>query len=159
MTATAPRPDGGDGEGAHDEARADGAGAYASPFDALRAVGDVQRQAVDSASQVIAQFLGLVDGGQGPAGRARAHTRTATTAIDRGRAEAGGGDPLGAAGGPDGDLGFARMRADMGRAVDLYVELFRRTFDAYADLTEATLRRRGVTVTGPRPRPAPRARA
>jgi hypothetical protein len=150
MTATAPRPDSGGDEAA---------GGYASPFDALRAVGDVQRQAVDSASQVIARFLGLVDApsgapgapdspGRGPAGAERVGPD--------GRDGAGGTEPAGGDPGPgpqlaDGDLGFARVRADMGRAVDLYIELFRRTFDAYADLTEATLRRRGVTVTGPAP--------
>jgi hypothetical protein len=43
------------------------------------------------------------------------------------------------------------MRVEMARAVDLYVDLFRRTFEAYADLTEAALRRRGVTVDGAAP--------
>jgi hypothetical protein len=40
------------------------------------------------------------------------------------------------------------MRADLTRAVDLYVDLFRRTFETYADLTESALRRRGVAVSG-----------
>jgi hypothetical protein len=106
------------------------------PFDALHAVGDVQRQAMDGASRVIGQLLDL-------AGRAAHDARAAGDPLDV--AEEGDAPP--GAGAPP-DAGFGAMRAEMARAVDLYVDLFRRTFEAYADLTEAALRRRGVTVAG-----------
>ena len=40
------------------------------------------------------------------------------------------------------------MRAAVGRTVDLYVELFQRTFESYVEMMELALRRRGVSVTG-----------
>ena len=99
------------------------------PFDPLRALGDVQRQAIDSANQVIDQFLDLAR----PAGP--------------GPGTGPGRDGAGAD-------GFHQLRADMARALDVYVDLLRRTFDSYADLAEATLRRRPAgggdgTDTGP----------
>jgi hypothetical protein len=81
------------------------------PFDPLKVIGEVQRQAMDSAGRVISQFLDL------------ANSAGATTPP------------------PTGD--FQRMRADMGRAVDLYVDLFQRTFETYADLTESAFRQQG----------------
>jgi hypothetical protein len=89
-------------------------GSGVPPFDPLKVIGEVQRQAMDSAGRVISQFLDLANG--------------ATAGGPRAGAEAGD---------------FQRMRADMGRAVDLYVDLFQRTFETYADLTESTLRQRG----------------
>jgi hypothetical protein len=97
------------------------------PFDPLRALGDVQRQAIDSANQVIDQFLDLARSPEpGP------------------RAGSGSADGVGADGDGDGgaEPGFHQLRADMARALDVYVDLLRRTFDSYADLAEATLRRR-----------------
>ena len=87
------------------------------PFDPLRALGDVQRQAIDSANHVLDQFLDLA---RPPADRAAGAD-----------ADADGAEP-----------GFHQLRADMARALDVYVDLLRRTFDSYADLAEATLRRR-----------------
>jgi hypothetical protein len=84
------------------------------PFDPLKVIGEVQRQAMDSAGRVISQFLDLAN---------------STTASP----------PGGAPPGP-GPGNFQQLRADMGRAVDLYVDLFQRTFETYADLTESTLR-------------------
>jgi hypothetical protein len=99
------------------------------PLGDLGAIGAVQRQAIEHATRVIGQFLDMVDG-----------------ARDRMAASPGGpdaGEASGArAGARDPEAGFREIRADAARAVDLYVELFRRTFDAYVDLAEATLRRR-----------------
>jgi hypothetical protein len=92
------------------------------PFDPLRALGDVQRQAIDSANQVIDQFLDLA---RPPEPGPRAGS---------GSAEGDGADGA--------EPGFHQLRADMARALDVYVDLLRRTFDSYADLAEATLHRR-----------------
>jgi hypothetical protein len=97
------------------------------PFDPLRAVTDVQRQAVDNAGQIIGRLLEMID--RAPTGR----------------------DPLEVP--EDGvdassEPGFQQIRTNVGRAIDLYMDLFRRTFEAYADLTETALRRRDVTVGG-----------
>jgi hypothetical protein len=92
------------------------------PFDPLRALGDVQRQAIDSANQVIDQFLDLA---RPPEPEPRPGSGSA------GLDGADGAEP-----------GFHQLRADMARALDVYVDLLRRTFDSYADLAEATLRRR-----------------
>jgi hypothetical protein len=94
------------------------------PFDRMHAVGDVQRQAIDSASHIIGRFLDMVE----------------RSANDR--------DPLRGPDGGDAEPGFHQLRADVARAVDLYVDLFRRTFESYAELTESALRRRGVTIDG-----------
>jgi hypothetical protein len=97
------------------------------PFDPLRAVTDVQRQAIDNAGNIIGRLLEMID-------------RPPT---DR--------DPLDVPDGQDADgpePGFHQIRANVARAIDLYVDLFRRTFEAYADLAETALRRRDVTVGG-----------
>jgi hypothetical protein len=92
------------------------------PFDPLRVIGEVQRQAMDSAGRVISQFLDL-----------------ANEANSAGTGTSSAPPPPG---------GFQQMRADVGRAVDLYVDLFQRTFEAYADLTETTLRQQGPSLRG-----------
>jgi hypothetical protein len=99
------------------------------------APGDVERRAVEQAGAVIGRFLDLLGGdragGPGPDPAAGAG--------------AGADDPL--AGEPP-PPDFARMRADLARSVDLVLDLFRRTFDSYADLVETSLRQRGVRVAG-----------
>jgi hypothetical protein len=60
-----------------------------------------------------------------------------------------GEDPL--------EPGLQQVRANVARAIDLYMDLFQRTFEAYADLTEAALRRRDVTIGGDGAGPSPAA--
>ena len=97
------------------------------PFDPLRAVTDVQRQAIDNAGHIIGRLLEMVD-------------RPPT---DRDALEVPADD------GDDGaQPGFQQIRANVARAIDLYMDLFQRTFEAYADLTETALRRRDVSIGG-----------
>jgi hypothetical protein len=91
------------------------------PFQALSTFTDVQRRGLEAASQVIEGFLAALGAQQPPAGP--------------GAAEASGQEP-----------GFAQVRATMARALDLYSDLVRRSFEGYADLVEQSLRVRGVRL-------------
>ncbi|MGH9192884.1 MAG: hypothetical protein ACRDZ0_10505 [Acidimicrobiales bacterium] len=97
------------------------------PFDPLRAVTDVQRQAIDNAGHIIGRLLEIMN--RPPTDR------------DALEVPAGDGDDLA-------EPGFQQIRAIVARAIDLYMDLFQRTFEVYADLTETSLRRRDVTVGG-----------
>jgi hypothetical protein len=116
-----------------------GAGAESDslrPFDPLRAVSDVQRQAIDNAGRIIGRLLNVMDGAPS----------------DRDALEVPAGD-----GEDRPEPGFQQIRANVARAIDLYMDLFQRTFEAYADLTEAALRRRDVTIGGDGAGPSPAA--
>jgi hypothetical protein len=113
---------------------ASGDGGRVPPFDPLRTVGAVQRQAIESAGRIIGEFLDLVERPPAP------ETQLDAAATHH---HGNGSTPDGSA-----DTTFRQARADLARAVDLYVDLFRRTFEAYADLTESALRRRAVTASG-----------
>ena len=115
MTEPAPEPEGGQ--------NSDGL----RPFDPLRAVTDVQRQAIDNAGRIIGRLLEMMDR---PANDGDALEVPADDGDD-------GAEP-----------GFQQIRANVARAIDLYMDLFQRTFEAYADLTETALRRREVSVGG-----------
>ncbi|MDF2741892.1 MAG: hypothetical protein K0S88_3262 [Actinomycetia bacterium] len=91
------------------------------PFQALSTFTDVQRRGLEAASQVIEGFLAVLGAQQPPAGP--------------GAAEGNGQEP-----------GFAQVRATMARALDLYSDLVRRSFEGYADLVEQSLRVRGVRL-------------
>jgi hypothetical protein len=97
------------------------------PFEPLRAVSEVQRQAIDNAGRIIGRLLDVMDGAR----------------TDRDALEVPPGD-----GEDRQEPGFQQIRANVARAIDLYMDLFQRTFEAYADLTEAALRRRDVTIGG-----------
>ncbi|MGH9229112.1 MAG: hypothetical protein ACRD07_10390 [Acidimicrobiales bacterium] len=115
MTESAPGPDAGhDGDGLR-------------PFDPLRAVTDVQRQAIDNAGRIIGRLLEMMD-----------RAPTAGDALEVPADDGGDGA----------EPGFQQIRANVARAIDLYMDLFQRTFEAYADLTETTLRRREVSIGG-----------
>jgi hypothetical protein len=85
----------------------------------LRPVGEVQRRAIEDAGRVVEDLLDAVE-----------------SSIMRSRAGRGGD------GGPAAP-GLAEIRADVGRAVDLYADLFQRTVDAYVALAESAERRAG----------------
>jgi hypothetical protein len=90
------------------------------PFQALSTLTDVQRLGLDAAAQVIEGFIAGLDG-ERPAGP--------------GVELADGQEP-----------GFGQLRISVARALDLYTELVRRSFESYADLVEQTLRARGVRL-------------
>jgi hypothetical protein len=94
--------------------------ATADPF---AAIGKVQHQAVEQATAIFGRMLRV---------------------FDERRAD----DPLATSDDGEPDASFAQLRAAVSRTVDLYVELFQRTFESYAEMIETTLRRRGVSVTG-----------
>jgi hypothetical protein len=95
------------------------------PFQALSALTDVQRRGLDAASQVIEGFIAGLDAQQQPppagpeAGQGNGH------------------EPR-----------FAQLRTSVARALDLYTDLVRRSFESYADLVEQSLRTGGVQVGG-----------
>jgi hypothetical protein len=97
------------------------------PFQALSTFTDVQRRGLEAASQVIEGFLAAF-GTQRPSADA---------------AEASGQEP-----------GFAQVRATMARALDLYSDLVRRSFEGYADLVEQSLRVGGVRMRAAEDGPA-----
>jgi hypothetical protein len=80
---------------------------------------------MDAAAQVIEGFLTALDGHQPPPG-----------APGAGPADAGP------------EPGFAQLRTSVARALDLYSDLVRRSFEGYADLVEQSLRARGVRLHG-----------
>jgi len=92
-------------------------------FEALPAFTDVQRRGLETASQVIEGFIAMLGAFPQPA-RPNA-------------AEANGQEP-----------GFAQVRTSVARALDLYSDLVRRSFEGYADLVEQSLRARGVRLHG-----------
>ena len=100
------------------------------PFQALSSLTEVQRRGMDAAAQVIEGFLTALDGHQPPPGAPAA-----------GPAD-GGPEP-----------GFAQLRTSVARALDLYTDLVRRSFEGYADLVEQSLRSRGVRLHGADPGP------
>jgi hypothetical protein len=99
------------------------------PFQALSSLTEVQRRGMDAAAQVIEGFLTALDGHQPPPG---------------GPAGSDGAGP---------EPGFAQLRTSVARALDLYTDLVRRSFEGYADLVEQSLRARGVRLHGADPGP------
>jgi hypothetical protein len=99
------------------------------PFQALSSLTEVQRRGMDAAAQVIEGFLTALDDHQPPPASP----------------DASPGD------GPE--PGFAQLRTSVARALDLYTDLVRRSFEGYADLVEQSLRARGVRLGGTDPGP------
>jgi hypothetical protein len=95
------------------------------PFQALSALTDVQRRGMDAAAQVIEGFIAGLDGER--------PSRPTGPDVEL----ANGQEP-----------GFGQLRISVARALDLYTDLVRRSFEGYADLVEQTLRARGVRLHG-----------
>ena len=107
------------------------------PFQALTALTDVQRLGLDAATEVVRGFADLLD--TQPPGT----PPTPDPAGDR--EPTGGREP---ANGHEPDL--AQLRVIVARALDLYADLVRRSFEGYADLMDQMLRSRGVQLdSGP----------
>jgi hypothetical protein len=92
-------------------------------FEALTTLTDVQRRGMDAASQVINRFIDVL-GVEPPPPPASADTEPVNNHV------------------PD----FAQLRTSVARALDLYTDVVRRSFESYADLMEQTLRARGVQL-------------
>jgi hypothetical protein len=100
--------------------RHDGDQSSTGPF---AAISNVQHHAVEQATEIFGRLL---------------------RAFDERRVD----DPLETSDDGEPNASFAQLRAAVGRTVDLYVDLFQRTFESYIEMIETTLRRRGVSVTG-----------
>ena len=101
------------------------------PFQALTALTDVQRLGLDAATQVVRGFADLLDiqpPGTPPAPDPAGDREPASGSEPANRHE------------PD----LAQLRVIVARALDLYADLVRRSFEGYAELMEQMLRSGGV---------------
>jgi hypothetical protein len=114
-----------EGNGHRDEVGAAGFG----PFRALSTLSSVQRAGLDAAGQVIDRLLDLLPG------------ETSVAPEASGAPEAPDAEPHRA-----GASAVPELRRSVARALDLYSDLVRRSFENYADLVEQTLRVRGVQL-------------
>ena len=89
------------------------------PFQALTALTDVQRRGLDAATQVAREFADRLD--MQPPDQ------------PNGSGPENGHEP-----------GLAQLRVTVARALDLYADLVRSSFEGYADLMDQMLRSRGV---------------
>jgi hypothetical protein len=98
------------------------------PFQALSALTDAQRRGLDAATQVVRGFVDLVD-----------MQPSSDTQPSSG--------PAGDTGSVNGhEPGLAQLRVTVARALDLYADLVRRSFEGYADLMDQMLRSRDVEL-------------
>jgi hypothetical protein len=96
------------------------------PFQALTALTDAQRRGLDAATQVVRGFVDLLD--------TQPPSDTPPSS-----------EPAGDMGSVNGhEPGLAQLRVTVARALDLYADLIRRSFEGYADLMDQMLRSRGV---------------
>jgi hypothetical protein len=98
------------------------------PFQALTALTDAQRRGLDAATQVVRGFVDLFDM-QPPS-----DTQPSSDPADD-TGPVNGHEP-----------GLAQMRVSVARALDLYADLVRHSFEGYADLMDQMLRSRGVEL-------------
>jgi hypothetical protein len=98
------------------------------PFQALTALTDAQRRGLDAATQVVRDFVDLLDT-QPPS-----DTQPSSDPAD-GMGSVNGHEP-----------GLTQLRVTVARALDLYADLVRRSFEGYADLMDQMLRSRGVEL-------------
>jgi len=101
------------------------------PFQALTALTDVQRLGLDAATEVVRGFADLLD--VQPPGTPPAPDPAGDREPPSGSEPANGHEP---------DL--AQLRVIVARALDLYADLVRRSFEGYSELMEQMLRSRGV---------------
>ena len=98
------------------------------PFQALTALTDVQRRGLDAATQVAREFADLLDT-QPPPGTQPPPDQANGSGPDNGH-----------------EPGLAQLRVTVARALDLYADLVRSSFEGYADLMDQMLRSRGVEL-------------
>jgi hypothetical protein len=98
------------------------------PFQALTALTDAQRRGLDAATQVVREFIDLLD----------------TQPSSDTQPPSGPADGMGSVNGHE--PGLTQLRVTVARALDLYADLVRRSFEGYADLMDQMLRSRGVEL-------------
>ena len=96
------------------------------PFQALSALTDVQRRGLDAATEVVRGFADLLDMQPPPD-------------MQPSPGQADDGEPVNGH-----EPGLAQLRVTVARALDLYADLVRSSFEGYADLMDQMLRSRGV---------------
>ena len=102
------------------------------PFQALTALTDVQRRGLDAATQVAREFADLLDMQPSPGMQPSPDVQPSPGQADDG-GPVNGSEP-----------GLAQLRVTVARALDLYADLVRSSFEGYADLMDQMLRSRGV---------------
>ena len=102
------------------------------PFQALTALTDVQRRGLDAATQVAREFADRLDMQPPPGTQPTAGTQPPPDQPN-GSGPENGHEP-----------GLAQLRVTVARALDLYADLVRSSFEGYADLMDQMLRSRGV---------------
>jgi hypothetical protein len=98
------------------------------PFQALTALTDAQRRGLDAATQVVREFIDLLD----------------TQPSSDTQPPPDPADDMGSVNGHE--PGLTQLRVTVARALDLYADLVRRSFEGYADLMDQMLRSRGVEL-------------
>lgn len=96
------------------------------PFQALTALTDAQRRGLDAATQVVREFVDLFDMQSSSETQPSSDPANDTESVN-------GHEP-----------GLTQLRVTVARALDLYADLVRRSFEGYADLIDEMLRSRGV---------------
>jgi hypothetical protein len=99
-----------------------------SDFEGIRALTEVQRRGIETATELFDRFIEDID----------------SPNVDRLRVDGAlerFADPR-----ADAAAAVPQMRAAFARTIDLYADLFRQTFEVYADLVEAILRPRAAAV-------------
>jgi hypothetical protein len=104
------------------------------PFQALTALTDVQRRGLDAATQVVREFADLLDTQPPPGTQPSPDAQPSPDQADDGGL-VNGYEP-----------GLAQLRVTVARALDLYADLVRSSFEGYADLMDQMLRSRGVEL-------------
>jgi hypothetical protein len=99
-------------------------------FEGIRALTEVQRRGIEAATELFDRFIEDIEN----LGAARPRVETALERFAPPGGEAAAGVP--------------EMRAAFARTIDLYADLFRQTFEVYADLVDAFLRPRTAAVAG-----------
>jgi hypothetical protein len=102
------------------------------PFQALTVLTDAQRRGLDAATQVVRGFADLLDMQPPP------DPQPSSDQADDG-GPVNGYEP-----------GLAQLRVTVARALDLYADLVRSSFEGYADLMDQMLRSRGVELDSER---------
>ena len=102
-------------------------GGERGPGEALRALTDAQRRSVAAASDLFDALMGEIGAREPPRLRVGAALRALGEAAD-------GNDA-------------ARMRAVVARAIDLYADFVRETFELYADMAQPAVDGRGAAVS------------
>jgi hypothetical protein len=113
------------------------------PFQALTALTEAQRRGLDAATQVVRGFVDHLDTQPFTDMQSSSDTQSSSDMQSSDmQSSSDPGDDGGAVNGHE--PGLAQLRVTVARALDLYADLVRRSFEGYADLMDQMLRSRGV---------------